>query len=225
MSIRLNVVVVQSPRMTSLQVGIVAEIVIQLLGRPGIDLAMVESLEPEVNQSTDGLMLTGLESDLAIIDWRSAEQSADSLSRLGVNVSRTAHPLDLEAGSAGPGSRKLYAIDLRNGYKASEVVDSVLKLLAARQVVTVSLGIPRSKSTELQMPASAPAVAKPLKVTPISISPSPLKPSSTESKSSSVGSDSPKTSSSNRTSAEISRADDDDAALNALVDSLNDSDF
>jgi|GEM_PF-1392739 len=225
MSIRLNVVVVQSSRMTSLQVGIVAEIVIQLLGRPGIDLAMVEALEPEVNQSTDGLMLTGLENDLAVIDWRSAEQSADSLSRLGVNVSRTAHALDLEAGSAGPGSRKLYAIDLRNGYKASEVVDAVLKLLAARQVVTVSLGIPRSKSTEHDAPALAPAVMKPSIITPISVSPSPLKSMSTETKSSPVGADSPKMSSANRMASEISRADDDDAALNALVDSLNDSDF
>ena len=49
MSVRLNVVVVQSPRMSSLQTGIVADIVIQLLGRPGIDVSMVTSMQPTKN--------------------------------------------------------------------------------------------------------------------------------------------------------------------------------
>jgi hypothetical protein len=132
------VIIVQSPRMTSLQVGVVADIVIQLLGRPGIDVAMVTSLEPD-DESTDRLMLTSLENDLAVIDWRSVEQTVASLQRLNVAVTRAPHALDADAPIVRHGSRKLYGIDLRSGFSATEVVESLTKLLEQRQVVTVSL--------------------------------------------------------------------------------------
>ena len=124
--------------MSSLQVGVVADIVIQLLGRPGIDVAMVTSLEPE-DDSTDRLMLTSLENDLAVIDWRSVEQTAASLQVLNVRATRAPHALDPDAPPIFPGTRKLYGIDLRSGYRANQVVDELTKLLEQRQVVTVSL--------------------------------------------------------------------------------------
>jgi hypothetical protein len=141
----LNVVVVQSPRMTSLQVGVVADIVIQLLGRPGIDVAMVTSLEANESDSTDRLMLTSLESDLAVIDWRPIEQTITSLQTLGINATRAPHTFDPEAPLAPRGSRRIYAIDLRNGFKAGEVVEGLSALLRARQTVTVSLLSPRER--------------------------------------------------------------------------------
>ena len=91
MSVRLNVVVVQSPRMSNLQTGIVADIVIQLLGRPGIDVSMVTSLQPDEEHSSDRLMLAGLESDLAVIDWRGIDETLGSLAMLGLDVRRAPH--------------------------------------------------------------------------------------------------------------------------------------
>lgn len=237
MSIRLNVVVVQSPQMTSLQVGIVAEIVIQLLGRPGVDLAMVTTLEPDESESTDTLMLTGLESDLAVIDWRAPEESLASLSRLGIKVVRARHALDLEATVPAPGSRKLYAVDLRSGYKAAEVVQSVLDLLAARQVVTVSLGSKSSGiastgscsvSSDALKPAVAPStmVATVTTVSEMAVASARVKPPEIAGP---AGSAISPNRSALQTLASVEPASDqdeaDEEALNDLVDRLNDIDL
>jgi hypothetical protein len=143
--------------MSSLQVGVVADIVIQLLGRPGIDVAMVASLEPE-GESTDRLMLTSLENDIAVIDWREIEQTVASLQRLNVPVIRAPHTLDADVPVVRPGHRKLYGIDLRSGFSATAVVEALTKLLEQRQVVTVSLlspsGPKKPQPKEINTPLS-----------------------------------------------------------------------
>jgi hypothetical protein len=152
MSVRLNIVVVQSPKLTSLQAGITADIVIQLLGRPGLDVALIKSLSPESDTSTDQLMLTGLESDLAVIDWREPEKMLSDLHSLGMHGGRTKHELDPEGELAVPGRRRVYLFDLRQGHKANDVVSTLIKLLERRQVVTVSLLPPQSKPTASPQP-------------------------------------------------------------------------
>lgn len=162
MSVRLNVIVVQSPRMSQLQIGIVADIVIQLLGRPGIDVAMIASLQPDEEHSTDRLMLSGLENDLAVIDWRSAQQVLTSLASLGLNACHAPHGLDPDVKVKPPGKRRVYIFDLRLGFRAEEVVATVVKLQEQRQVVTVSIaGLARpsmngKSSLETSIPVDLP---------------------------------------------------------------------
>ncbi len=202
MTVRLNVVVVQSPRMTSLQVGVVADIVIQLLGRPGIDVAMVSSLQPDDEHSTDRLMLTGIENDLAVIDWRSAEQTLASLAELGLSACQAPHALDPDVKIAVPGQRRVYIFDLRLGFKADQVVATLNQLWEQRQVVTVSIaGLKpppsNGKSNSLTSPNDpSPSVA----TASITVS------QTIEQRPHSI-------------------ANHDDAQLDALVDSLNDIDL
>jgi len=193
--------------MTNLQVGIVAEIVIQLLGRPGIDLAMVKSLESDEEHSTDRLMLSSLESDLAIVDWRSAEQTLASLATLGVDVCRAPFALDPAPSAVAPGVRRVYVIDLRNAFKPDEVVEALMTLLKQRQVVTVSLAglkpaIPKSN------PSPEPVKLQPTK--PMNTSPSIPAQSSKEP---------------NNSQPHRPNHTNDDAALDALVNSVNDIDL
>jgi hypothetical protein len=142
-SVRLNVVIVQSPTMTNLQVGIVADIVIQLIGQPGIDVAMVATLETNEEHSTDRLMLSGIENDLVVIDWCPAERMQESLRRAGLHTLRTAHSLDPQGEPAQAGQRRLYIVDLRQGFTAPEVVQAMLQLLRDRQIVAIPIGLPK----------------------------------------------------------------------------------
>lgn len=225
MSVRLNVVVVQSPRMTSLQVGIVAEIVIQLLGRPGIDLAMVASLESEEEHSTDRLMITSLENDLAIVDWRSADQTLASLATLGVDACRAPFILDPQPPPVSPSSRRVYVVDLRNGFKPNEVVEGIMKLLEQRQVVTVSLAGPKPTALNGKT-IQRENIAKPanLPITP-SLTMTPAKHGLIDRvPPNRVDADHPMATEKN-THSQNSDLSNDDAALDALVDSLNDSDL
>ena len=89
--------------------------------------------------STDRLMLSSLENDLAIVDWRSAEQTLASLATLGVHVCRAPFALAPAPSAVAPGVRRVYVIDLRNAFKPDEVVEALMTLLKQRQVVTVSL--------------------------------------------------------------------------------------
>jgi len=84
-------------------------------------------------------MLSSLENDLAIVDWRSAEQTLASLATLVVDVCRAPFALDPVPPAVAPGVRRVYVIDLRNAIKPDEVVEALMTLLKQRQVVTVSL--------------------------------------------------------------------------------------
>ena len=108
-------------------------------------------------------MLSSLENDLAIVDWRSAEQTLASLATLGADVCRAPFTLDPEPPAVTPGTRRVYVVDLRNAFKPDEVVEALLMLLQQRQVVTVSLAglmptIPKKNPTSVSL---APAPTKP----------------------------------------------------------------
>lgn len=140
MSARLNVVIVQSPRMTTLQGDITEQVMIELLGRPGLDLLIVQSLVND-ETSTDHLAVTALESDIAIVDWQSEETIISRLAALGLAGVSAAHELNpqpLQVSSAS--TRRFYCFDLKLGFKPSQVSATIAKLLAAKQVRTVSIG-------------------------------------------------------------------------------------
>jgi len=158
MTVRLNVMLVQSPGMSGLQSEINAELTIQLLDVPGIDVAIVNSLRPDVASSTDRLLLTVTQNDMALIDWREPDDVLRDLEQLGVAGQRAPHRLDPAAAAVASGARRLYLIDLRRGDRPAVVVDALGALLQDRRVVAVTLGVPatspRSGGAE---PATSPA--------------------------------------------------------------------
>lgn len=156
MSVRLNVLLVQSSRMSGLQSGINAELVFQLMGVAGIDLSIVNSLLPDEIADTDRLLLTSLQNDLAVLDWRDPDDTLASLQSVGLSGVRAPHPLDPAAPPVAPGKRRFYFVDLRRGDRPATVAESMKDLLGQRRVVAVPLGI---GSVAQPQPKSAPQPA------------------------------------------------------------------
>jgi len=140
MSVRLNVLLVQSSRMSGLQSGINTELVFQLMGVAGIDLSIVNSLLPDEIADTDRLLLTSLQNDLAVLDWREPDDTLASLQSVGLSGVRAPHALDPSAPPVAPGKRRLYIVDLRRGDRPATVAESMKDLLGQRRVVAVPLG-------------------------------------------------------------------------------------
>lgn len=139
MAVRLSVVLVQSSRMSGLQSGINAELVFQLMGVAGVDLSIVNSLNPSEIAETDRMMLSALDSDLAVVDWSDLDETLAKLAALGVNGIRSPHQLDRDVPPVPLGNRRVYLVDLRNGHKPDEVVSAMKQLLDQRRVVAVPL--------------------------------------------------------------------------------------
>lgn len=158
MTVRLNVILVQSPGMSGLQSEINAELAIQLMGVAGIDVAVVNALSPATATATDRLLLTATQNDIAIVDWRAPSELLRDLAQLGVAGARAPHRLDPDAAPVSAGSRRLYLIDLRRGDRPARVVEALHALLQERRVVTVALAAPAASPRPRTSPASiAPA--------------------------------------------------------------------
>jgi len=169
MSVRLNVLLVQSSRMSGLQSGINADVVFQLMGVPGIDLSIVNSLNPTEIAETDRLLLSSFQNDLAVLDWRDADDSLSALAILGVSGARAPHQLDPNSAAVQPGKRRIYVVDLRNGDSPAAVVNAMKDLLDQRRVVAVPLsigGLSKPKTPAVTMPISPPQSVAPQASTP-----------------------------------------------------------
>jgi len=166
MSVRLSVLLVQSSRMSGLQSGINAELVFQLMGVPGIDLSIVNSISPAEIAETDRLLLSSLETDLAVLDWRDPDESLVALAAVGITGHRAPHLIDPTVPPANPGQRRLYLVDLRRGDSVTGVVEAMKQLLNQRRVVAVPLGfgmLPKLKpSPQETVSAVQPAITSPI---------------------------------------------------------------
>lgn len=164
MTVRLNVMLVQSPGMSGLQSEINAELTIQLMGIPGIDVAIVNSFQPDTASGTDRLLLTATQNDMAIIDWREPGEVLRDLEQLGVAGQRAPHRLDPSVPPIAAGLRRLYLIDLRRGDRPASVVDALRALLQDRRVVAVTLGAPgvapRASGAKPLSPLAPPVAAE-----------------------------------------------------------------
>jgi hypothetical protein len=156
MTVRLNVMLVQSPGMSGLQSEINTELAIQLMGVPGIDVAILNSLRAELAPETDRLLLSATHNDLVIIDWREPSEVLHDLAQLGITGTRAPHRLDPDAAAVTAGVRRLYLIDLRRGDRPAAIVDALRALLNDRRVVTVSLAVP---ATTRQLSAASSRIA------------------------------------------------------------------
>jgi hypothetical protein len=169
MSVRLNVLLVQSSRMSGLQSGINADLVFQLMGVPGVDLSIVNSLNPAEIAETDRLLLSSFQNDLAVLDWRDVDDSLAALAILGVSGARAPHQLDPTTPAVQTGTRRIYLVDLRSGDSPAAVVSAMKQLLDQRRVVAVPLiigGMAKPKMHSATNPVSPPSIVAPPSPTP-----------------------------------------------------------
>ncbi|MEO1614925.1 MAG: hypothetical protein AAFV88_03690 [Planctomycetota bacterium] len=119
---RLPVVMPQSAPAKS---AAVAEALIgSLIGRPGLDLTLVDRLDAIEMGSTDQMTLEGITVPVAVLNWESTGATWASLERINFHGTRTPHRLDPDADGGGSSSRRLFLFDLVAVEKAA--VDSVI---------------------------------------------------------------------------------------------------
>ncbi len=151
MPVRLTVVMNQTPPANASAQRLGESIVGEMIGRPGIDMVLVNSASLEDPESTDTLTLKSLAGDFVYLDWKTPQASVATLALGDIHGRRTPHPDDLSAPTdqpafAGrtntepPADRRIYVFDLNLAGAAGEVCKAVYGLLASRQVRTFSLG-------------------------------------------------------------------------------------
>ncbi len=146
MAVRLNVVMVHSPPPTVGASQLAESIVGELIGRPGIDVTLVGSLDAFDEGSTDAMTLQSITSDVAFLDWMSPDQLISKLSSIGFDGVRSPHAADPSASvpmaNPSPDSpgRRIYAFDLRNVSDAQQLCESLQGLLANRRIKTITIG-------------------------------------------------------------------------------------
>ncbi len=152
MSIRLSIVLSQSTGGTAIQQDMEGDLVARLIGLPGLDLCLVGPLERSTQETTDRLVLEGLQGDFALLTWHAAEAAIELLRQAGQVGERVPHALDPfapndsvskgeeQSGGKEAAGRRFYLVELR-GKTSEQVVDGLQQILAARRTKTVAIGI------------------------------------------------------------------------------------
>jgi hypothetical protein len=155
MSVRLNVVLVQSPRMSGLQSEFNAELAIHMMGVAGLDLSIVASLQSAEATQTDQLLLSSFQNDLAVLDWREPAEMLLALREAGIRGLQSPHQLDPAIPPPPPAERRLYLVDLRRGDSPGTIAAAMRALLVDRRVVAVPLTIGNVKGPSQPVPRPA----------------------------------------------------------------------
>lgn len=149
MAVRLSVLVLRPPGGGSTWHAHSDDLLGHLLGRPGLDLTLLERL-PEANEdSTETLALESIGGHIACLAWQDAEAVMAGLDRAGRPMARRPHAgdPDCEVPAApldSPGPGRMYFFDMRRHGDAQEILASLQRLLQTLQVSTFQIA-PRSK--------------------------------------------------------------------------------
>ncbi|KLU05182.1 hypothetical protein RISK_002944 [Rhodopirellula islandica] len=178
MAVRLNVIVLRPTGEHRHFDPACDDAVGQLLGRPGLDLVLLDRIPGPNESGTERLAVESVAGDVACVAWTDAEQVSKPLGLLGKRVARVPHRRDVEAAPVQDAEpiAKLYHFDMRREGASQTILADLQALLATRQTPTFQIGAGGSAKP---MRASAPAAPKAQsKVAPIqNMTPSPAKPS------------------------------------------------
>ncbi len=132
----------------------VEEVIGELIGAEGIDLALIGRPSTLAENSVDRLTLESLSGDVAVLDWLSPEAIIGDFVAVGIDCERAVHPHDLAAGSKAdttveasspavpvPTKRRVYAYDLANFAQPEDVIAALRALNQRRQVRTFTIGL------------------------------------------------------------------------------------
>ncbi len=136
---RLSVVLVQTSPAAG--VALSESLVGNLIGRPGLDLILVDRLDRIAEDSTDRLTLDSISGDFALLDWRSPGDQLQSLQELGIQATRWPHQSDLHAEAISqPSRQKAFLFDLNQFATADQIIRKLNQLRESLAVKTINLG-------------------------------------------------------------------------------------
>lgn len=141
MAVRLSVIMVHTPPASAAMQSLSEDVVGQLIGLPGIDVALIGPVRTLVAESTDRLTLDTISGDVAMLDWQDPEQTIADLASVGFSGARAAHTNDPHPPQNGSPLRRIYTFDLTRFSDAAEVVQALVELRDHRRVKTLSIGL------------------------------------------------------------------------------------
>ena len=132
----------------------IEEVIGQLMGAEGIDLALIGRPSTLAENSVDRLTLESLSGDVAVLDWQSPGAIIGDLVAVGIDAERAAHPHDAETSSklavsvqtsppqpVPASAKRVYAFDLANFAQPEAVIAALQALNQRRQVRTFTIGL------------------------------------------------------------------------------------
>lgn len=140
MAVRLAVIMIESAPSTAAAGRFAADVVGNLIGRPGLDLTLVRSLTIAEMSETDRLSLEAISGDVAVLDWQSPESMLESLASMGMSGCRWPHRQDPHTAPEPAADRRIYAFDLRCFGEPMELVEALENLNKDRQTQTFVIG-------------------------------------------------------------------------------------
>ncbi|TWT64681.1 hypothetical protein [Allorhodopirellula solitaria] len=159
MAVRLSVLMLHPPGGGSTWHAHSDDMLGHLLGRPGLDVTLLERLPRSGEDSTETLALESIGGHIACLAWQDAADVLADLDRAGRPMVRRPHAGDpdcdqelAEPESAPPG--RIYFFDMRRRGDAEAVLTELHKLLQTLQVSTFQIasasqpgGAPKAKET------------------------------------------------------------------------------
>lgn len=178
MAVRLNVIVLRPTGEHRHFDPACDDAVGQLLGRPGLDLVLLDRIPGPDESGTERLAVESIAGDVACVGWTDAEMVSEPLGLLGKRVARVPHRRDADAESVLDDEpiAKLYHFDMRREGASQTILADLQALLATRQTPMFQIGIGGSARPK-KASASAPSTTKPDAAPVQNNTPSPAKPS------------------------------------------------
>ena len=140
MAVRLNVVMIQNPPAAVGGQHLAESTIGEVIGQPGIDLLLVNSLAEIDRRSTDFLSLESLQSDVAVLGWEQQASIAELWNGLGLVGTRSRHRYDPDADVA-RSDRRLFAFNLTQFRDGKAVCTALKQLLQTQQTKTFTIGL------------------------------------------------------------------------------------
>jgi len=163
MAVRLNVVVIRPEGAATRWSDTFDDCLGQLLGRPGLDLVLLDRLPRPDEVGTERLAVETIQGDVACLAWTDGDFVAERFGQLDKPVHRVAHrrdrPPQPEIDTAGMSSKpKLYFFDMRVPAASSTIVDDLQHLLEVRRTPTFQILTPPTGSTApSNLPSNSPS--------------------------------------------------------------------
>lgn len=181
MAVRLNVIVLRPTGEHRHFDPACDDAVGQLLGRPGLDLVLLDRIPGPDESGTERLAVESIAGDVACVGWTEAEKVSEPLGLLGKRVARVPHRRDMDAAPVQGDEpiAKLYHFDMRREGASQTILADLQALLATRQTPMFQIGMAGStspKQTKATAASKVPPNAAPIQ----NVTPSLAKPPASE---------------------------------------------